>query len=327
MGDENTSSGQGQASGQSAAAQGKQQTSEISQSATSSQQGAGSQRPNPGSGPQGSGQGYGSSEGQRGGPDTDYSGHYGSGGARETGQDYQRASRQGGEAQRAQGTSGQRGQRGQQPSGSALQTRGGMSASPYGGYGGGPFSMMRRITDEMDRLFENFGLGRSSFSSEFGQSGQSASSGRGGEDATALWSPHVEVTERDGKLVVYADLPGVKKEDVSVEINPDSITIQGQRQQESTRNERGYYHSERVYGSFYRTIPMPEGTDIENATATFKDGVLQIEVQAPQQKSRGRTLAIKGGDGGGSESGQRGTSGSAGTSGVSGTSGSSEPQR
>jgi HSP20 family protein len=291
---DNQSSGQGQG-GQSAGTQGKQQTSEISQGTASSQQGSGSaQRP------QGSGQGYGSSQGQRGAQDTDYSGHYGSGGSMETGQDYQRGS------QRRQGW--------QQPSSSALQTRGSAFASPYlGGYGSGPFSMMRRITDEMDRLFENFGLGRSFFPSDLGS-----------ESSASLWSPHVEVSEREGKIVVYADLPGVKKEDVSVEINPDSITIQGQRHQESTRDERGYYHSERVYGSFFRTIPLPEGADIENASATFRDGVLQIEVQAPKPKSHGRTLEIKGGDGGSSDSGQRSVSGSSGTSGATG---SSERQR
>ncbi|TMH06320.1 MAG: Hsp20/alpha crystallin family protein [Betaproteobacteria bacterium] len=183
--------------------------------------------------------------------------------------------------------------------------RGGNRTSPFGGYGGGPFSMMRRITDEMDRLFENFGLGRSFFPSEFG-----------GEAGTSLWSPHVEVVEREGKVLVSADLPGVKKEDVNVEINPDSITIQGQRHQEVTRDERGYYHSERSYGSFYRAIPLPEGADIDNASATFRDGVLQIEVAAPKQQ-RGRTLEVKGDDG--SDGGQRGTSGSSGRSGTSGT--------
>jgi HSP20 family protein len=205
----------------------------------------------------------------------------------------------------------------QQPSGSSLQTRRtspssspyGYGVGPYGGYGGGPFSMMRRISDEMDRLFENFGLGRSFFPSEFGQGAQSG----GQQGGSSLWSPHVEVAEREGKIVISADLPGIKKEDVNVEVNPDSVVIQGQRQQEKTSNEPGYFHSERSYGSFYRTIPLPEGTDPESATATFRDGVLQIEVQAPKQQQRGRTLEITGLEGGssresGSESGQRGKS-------------------
>ena len=150
---------------------------------------------------------------------------------------------------------------------------------------------MRRITEEMDRLFDSFGLGRRFFPAEFGQGAQFGYGDRQG--AAALWAPHVDVVERDGKLLISADLPGVKKEDVKVEINQDSVTIQGQRHQERTSSDRGYYQSERSYGSFYRSIPVPEGANTESASATFRDGVLQIEVQAPSQQARGRTLEIK----------------------------------
>ena len=180
----------------------------------------------------------------------------------------------------------------QRPSDNALATRRGSSAgSPYGGYGSGPFSTMRRITEEMDRLFESFGLGRSFFPSEFGQGAQFGYADPQG--TAAQWAPHVDVVERDGKLLIAADLPGVKKEDVKVEINQDSVTIQGQRHQERTSSDRGYYQSERGYGSFYRSIPLPEGANTESASATFRDGVLQIEVQAPSQQAGGRTLEIK----------------------------------
>ncbi len=180
----------------------------------------------------------------------------------------------------------------QRPSDSAVATRRGSSALfPYGGYGSGPFSTMRRITEEMDRLFDSFGLGRSFFPLEFGQSAQFGSGDPQG--SAALWAPHVDVVERDGKLLISADLPGVKKEDVKVEINQDAVTIQGQRHQERTSSDRGYYQSERSYGCFYRSIPLPEGANTESASATFRDGVLQIEVQAPSQQARGRTLEIK----------------------------------
>src|SRR6266481_5228058 len=82
----------------------------------------------------------------------------------------------------------------QRPSDSAVAMRRGSSAlSPYGGYGSGPFSTMRRITEEMDRLFDSFGLGRSFFPSEFGQSALSYGEPQG---AVALWAPHVDVVER-----------------------------------------------------------------------------------------------------------------------------------
>jgi HSP20 family protein len=92
---------------------------------------------------------------------------------------------------------------------------------------------------------------------------------------------------------VTADLPGVKKEDVSVEVGEDAITLQGQRRQEQTSREQGYYRSERSYGSFYRTIPLPEGADPSTASATFRDGVLEIALQAPQKRPSSRSLEIK----------------------------------
>mgnify|MGYP003694122035 CR=1 FL=1 len=110
------------------------------------------------------------------------------------------------------------------------------------GYGSGPFSTMRRISDEMDRLFDSFGFGRSFFPSEFGQGAQARYGDLG---ASALWAPHVDVVERDGKLLISADLPGVKKEDVKVEINPDSVTLQGQRHQEK-QQQRPRLLSERA---------------------------------------------------------------------------------
>jgi len=177
--------------------------------------------------------------------------------------------------------------------GNAVQQRRGTSLFPssyYGSLGGGPLSMMRRISEDMDRLFDSFGFGRGLLQNP---SGQSTLSGYGGEGTSSLWAPHIEVSERDGKFLVSADLPGVKKEDVKVEITQDAVTIQGQRKQEKTSSEGGFYRSERSYGSFYRTIPLPEGANTDNASATFRDGVLQIEIDAPQQKSSGRTLEIK----------------------------------
>lgn len=153
----------------------------------------------------------------------------------------------------------------------------------------GPFSMMRRLTDDMDRLFESFGLGlgRGAFPDVW-------SGGIGREGGLQVWSPRIEVREKEGKLCISADLPGVKKDDVKVEIDDNAVTIQGERREERTTDERGYYQSERSYGSFYRTIPLPEGTQADDAKAEFKDGVLEIEIPAPKSASKGRRLEIKG---------------------------------
>jgi HSP20 family protein len=161
--------------------------------------------------------------------------------------------------------------------------------APQGGYYPSltPFSVMRRLTDDIDRIFESFGTGRGVFPSEIWQGRLER------EGAMSAWSPRIEMVEKDGKLRISADLPGVKKEDLNVNIADDAVTIEGERHQERTVDERGYYQSERSYGSFYRSIPLPEGTQTDAATAEFKDGVLQIEIPAPQLKSHGRKLEIK----------------------------------
>jgi HSP20 family protein len=201
----------------------------------------------------------------------------------------------------ATGTSTWQGGR-QQPGGTMQTRRGASSPGPYtgalSGYGGGPFSVMRRITDEMDRLFENLGMGRGLFGSESMAGSAWDVSGHGGEGAPSMWSPRIEMCERNGKLLIEADLPGIKRDDVHVRIEQDEVVIEGERRQEQSTSESGYYRSERSYGSFYRTIPLPEGTNADSATATFRDGVLEIELDEPRRQVRGRTLDIR--DGGSS---------------------------
>jgi HSP20 family protein len=179
--------------------------------------------------------------------------------------------------------------------GGAATRAAGTAATPYGSYGySSPFALMRRLSDEMDRMFESFGLGGSLFGREGASPlGLGATGGGQGGGLPQLWSPHLEVCQRGDKLLIQVDLPGVRKEDVAVQIDQDEVVIQGQRRQEHETSERGFYHSERSYGSFYRTVPLPDGTDAENARATFRDGVLEIELDAPRQRQRGRTLQIQ----------------------------------
>ncbi len=112
-----------------------------------------------------------------------------------------------------------------------------------------------------------------------------------GSRAGSMWIPRIEMFERDGNLVITADLPGTKKGDVNVELHHDHVVIQGERRQDQTVNERGFYRSERSYGSFYRSIPLPQGVDGDSAKATFEDGVLRVEMKAPEQK-KARQLDI-----------------------------------
>jgi len=183
----------------------------------------------------------------------------------------------------------------------AMTQRQGGAEPYYGGYPG-PYSLMRRISDEMDRIFDAFGVGRGFGMSTLEPGGVLRRYGDA-DAAASRWSPHVEVDERDGKLRIAADLPGVRKEDINIQIDHDAVTLQGQREQERRSEERGYFRSERSYGSFYRVIPLPEGANADAATASFRDGVLEIDVPVTR-RARGRKLEIAD-TGSGSKGGER----------------------
>jgi len=152
---------------------------------------------------------------------------------------------------------------------------------------------MRNLADEMDRFFDDF-FGYGGGSRYHQPSGLASTQGLSRGLGQSLWSPQVEVRERDGKLVVCADLPGARKEDVHVEVHDNALILQGERRQENEQNQEGYYRSERSYGRFYRSIPLPEGVNPEQAQATFKDGVLEVAVPLPQEQSpRGHKIEVR----------------------------------
>jgi HSP20 family protein len=151
-----------------------------------------------------------------------------------------------------------------------------------------PFRMMDRFIDEMDRVFDDV-FGRGWLTPRLGRSWP-RSPWRGEPEA---WVPDVEVFHRNNELVVRADLPGLTKDDIKVDVTEDRITLQGERRREHEEEKEGVYRSERSYGSFYREIPLPEGTITDQAKASFKDGVLEITMPAPpEQVRRGRRLEI-----------------------------------
>jgi HSP20 family protein len=228
-------------------------------------------------------------------------------------------------AQQAQGQVGQTGQ-GEQTQGQ--QTQGHISRGTHrrggGGRSGGsarsrlfspslftvspltllataPFALMRQFAEEMEQLSGESGATTGGVPAQ--QQQQGASGGGGGTNlSTAVFTPQVDVVERDGQLVIRADLPGMDKNDVAVAITDDAVIIEGERRYEHEENEGGVYRVERAYGTFRRTVPLPEGVDAERATATFRDGVLEIAIPAPQATSRSRRLEIKDGAEGGRQS-------------------------
>lgn len=147
-----------------------------------------------------------------------------------------------------------------------------------------PFGMMRRFAEDMDRMFEDFAfpsLGQGLFGRSIGME---------------RFSPQIDIFERDGKLVLRADLPGMNKDDITVEITDDAVIIEGERKYEHEENQEGVYRSERSYGHFRREIPLPTGVKTDNATANFKNGVLEISIDAPQSTKNRRRVDIQSSD-------------------------------
>ena len=111
----------------------------------------------------------------------------------------------------------------------------------------------------------------------------------------AAWMPTVDVYEANGNLVIEAELPGVKKEDISVTYADGILTIEGQRKEEKEVKEARYYASERFTGAFSRSFAVPEGIDPSKISAEYKDGVLKVQVPLPAEaKAQPTKIAVKG---------------------------------
>jgi HSP20 family protein len=152
-----------------------------------------------------------------------------------------------------------------------------------------PFELMDRMASEMDRTFD-----RMFRDVGFAPRAALPRGLVGSPSRESMWAPRIEAVQNGDRFIVRADLPGLKKDDVQVELGENAVTIQGQRQETREDEREGYYHSEREYGQFYRTIPLPEGVIAESAQATFRNGVLEISMQAPPvEATRGRRLDIK----------------------------------
>jgi HSP20 family protein len=92
------------------------------------------------------------------------------------------------------------------------------------------------------------------------------------------WSPAVDIVETENELVVKADLPDVKLEDITVHVENQTLTIRGERKFEKDENARGYHRIERSYGTFVRSFAVPSTVDTENVQADYKNGVLTVKL-------------------------------------------------
>jgi HSP20 family protein len=132
-----------------------------------------------------------------------------------------------------------------------------------------PSGLLRGMTSEFDRMFDEFDFPSFGFfrTRPFAEA--------------AAWSPGIDVFERDYRLVTKIDLPGLKKEDVKVEVTDGYLAISGDRKMEEEERKTNFYRCERAYGTFYRAVPLPEGVKATDVKATFADRVLEVSVPLP----------------------------------------------
>ena len=136
-----------------------------------------------------------------------------------------------------------------------------------------PFDEMMSMRESMDRLFEDF------FSRRPRTSGP------------LVWQPALEVFETDNEIVVKAELPGIDPKSVSVTVTAEGLTIKGEARAEHEDKGRNYYRRELRYGSFQRTVPLPNEVKSDETKATFKHGILEVTIPKAE-RVRPKTVSV-----------------------------------
>jgi HSP20 family protein len=142
-----------------------------------------------------------------------------------------------------------------------------------------PFRELGTLQSEMNRLFN----------SVFDSPGQ----GNGG--TLRRWMPAMDLLETEDHFVLRADLPGMDQDDVKIELEDTTLTVSGERKAEHESGGEGYYRVERAFGTFARTLTLPQGVDPEAVDASFDRGVLEIRIPKPEAR-KPRRIEIGGGD-------------------------------
>lgn len=137
-----------------------------------------------------------------------------------------------------------------------------------------PWTALREIENHFSRFFgEPFGL------VEWPNGGSG-------------WAPALDVSENENEYVIDADIPGVNKDDVSLEILDNVVTIKGERKSEKTEDKKGFHRVERMYGSFQRSVQIPGGFKSDDVQAKFENGVLHITLPK-REESKPRTITVQ----------------------------------
>ena len=123
------------------------------------------------------------------------------------------------------------------------------------------------FTQEFDRLFNTLFTG-----------------GQRNGGTVQRWVPAMDLVEADEHFVLKADLPGLAEDDVAIEVQDNVLTISGSREAEHESKEQGWYRLERSYGSFSRSLTLPDGVDAEKVEASFDRGVLEVRIPKPEER-------------------------------------------
>ena len=137
-----------------------------------------------------------------------------------------------------------------------------------------PFRELQTLQGEMNRLFNT--------------AFDPTSASRG-------WLPAMDLFETAEAFVLRADLPGLKQEDVKIEVEDNHLTLSGERARDPREGQDGFFRLERPAGEFTRTLTIPKGVDAESITASFDNGVLEVQIPKPEQ-AKPRRIEIKAGD-------------------------------
>jgi HSP20 family protein len=141
------------------------------------------------------------------------------------------------------------------------------------GDGRGQVAPLTAFRSEMDRLFDSF------FREPFG-----------GMELMEpdKWSPAIDIAEDDKEVTVRAEIPGIDPKDLDVTVVGEQLVLSGEKKESKETKEKGFYHSETRYGSFHRTVPLPEGVDTEHVDAQYNNGVLTLKMPKTPQAAKKR---------------------------------------
>lgn len=132
-----------------------------------------------------------------------------------------------------------------------------------------PFAELGELRNRFDRMFDEIG-------------------GAGGVGAARSWSPPIDIVRDDGNLVVRADIPGIKPEEVNIEVVDDILTVSGQHEESKEERDKQYVRRERRFGSFSRSMALPPGIDAKSIEAKTHDGVVEVRIPLPKKPEKER---------------------------------------